>query len=196
MHSGNLGLSQGLETLVEAAALLREVPDIQVVFQGEGVKKADLVRRVHARGLSNVTFLPYQPKERLSASPSPRPTCSSCRCRRGLAGYIVPSKLYGVLAAGRPYVAAVEEECEVAAITRAHACGLVAEPGSPRDLADKILTFYRDRAFGAQAGANARCASLSFDRALEIRRYFELCRDAAAPRAPHAVAAVGAEEVR
>ena len=195
MHSGNLGLSQSLETVVEAAALLREVPDIQIVFQGEGVKKDDLARRVRALGLSNVMFLPYRPKERLSESFAAADVFV-VSLRRGLAGCIVPSKLYGVLAAGRPYVAAVEGECEVAAITRAHACGLVAEPGSPRDLADKILTFYRDRAFGAQAGANARRASLSFDRAIEIRRYFELCRDAAAPRAPQAVAAVGAEEAR
>ncbi len=49
--------------------------------------------------------------------------------KRGLAGYIVPSKLYGILAAGRPYVAAVEEDSEVAAITGEHECGLVVAPG-------------------------------------------------------------------
>ena len=50
MHSGNIGLSQSLETLVEAAALLRDVPDLQVVFVGEGVKKAELQERARALG--------------------------------------------------------------------------------------------------------------------------------------------------
>ena len=59
MHSGNIGLSQGLETLVEAAARLRHVPDVQIVFIGDGVKKPALEARVRALGLANVRFLPF-----------------------------------------------------------------------------------------------------------------------------------------
>ena len=195
MHSGNLGLSQSLETVIDAAAVLRDVPDIQIVFQGEGVKKADLQLRVRALGLSNVTFLPFQPKERLGESFAAADVFI-VSLQRGLAGYIVPSKLYGILAAGRPYVAAVEDDCEVAAITRAHDCGLVAEPGDPRDLADKIMVFHRDRTWAAQAGANARRSSLAFDRELEVRRYFELCQEVADQRVPGTLPGVGVEEAR
>ena len=63
MHSGNLGLSQNLETIVDAAALLSDLPDLTVVFQGEGVKKADLQRRAQVLNLSNVQFLPYADRE-------------------------------------------------------------------------------------------------------------------------------------
>jgi hypothetical protein len=72
------------------------------------------------------------------------------------AGDIVPSKLYGILAAGRPYVAAVEEDCAVTAITKRHQAGLLAEPGNAKDVAEKILTLYHNRTLAHQLGANAR----------------------------------------
>jgi colanic acid biosynthesis glycosyl transferase WcaI len=173
MHSGNLGLSQGLETLVEAAALLRPEPDVRVVFQGDGVKKEELQAQVARLGLTNVMFLPYAPKDRLGEAFAAADVFV-VSLQRGLAGYIVPSKLYGILASGRPYVAAVEEDCEVASLTRSHGCGLVAEPGHPRDLADRILQFYRDRRLAARCGLNAREAALHFDRARQVANYKKL----------------------
>lgn len=173
MHSGNLGLSQSLETVVDAAALLEDYADIRVVFQGEGVKKADLEARTRHLGLTNVTFLPFQPKDRLAESFAAA-DAFIVSLQSGLAGYIVPSKLYGILASGRPYVAAVEESCEVAAITRTHECGLVAAPGNARDMADRILELYRDRAMAARLGANARTVGLSFDRSLQVTKYMDL----------------------
>jgi colanic acid biosynthesis glycosyl transferase WcaI len=175
MHSGNIGLSQSLETVVDAAALLRDVAEIQVVFVGEGVRKADMQDRVRARHLSNVSFLPFQPKERLGESFASADVFI-VSLQRGLAGYIVPSKLYGILAAGRPYVAAVEDTCEVASITRSHQCGLVAEPSNAIDLADKIMALYRDPAMMAEFGANARVASLEFDRTRQVANYLDLFR--------------------
>jgi glycosyltransferase involved in cell wall biosynthesis len=175
MHSGNIGLSQNLETLVEAASLLRDVPDIQVVFVGEGVRKADLQAQARVLGLTNVTFLPFTPRERLSESFATA-DIFVIALHRGLAGYIVPSKLYGILAAGRPFVAAVEDECEVASIVRAQQCGRLAEPGNARDLADQILAFHADRAMADRAGANARAAGLAFDRRGQVRRYADLFR--------------------
>jgi len=173
MYSGNIGLSQGLESVVDAAELLADVPDIRVVLVGEGANKAALQARVASRQLSNVTFLPFVPKEGL------RDAFASADVfvvplQRGMAGYIVPSKLYGILAAGRPYVAAVEEDCEVAMITRTRACGLVAEPGNAADLARQILVFYRDRELAARCGANARTAGLAYDRKTQVERYMKV----------------------
>jgi colanic acid biosynthesis glycosyl transferase WcaI len=170
MHSGNIGLSQGLETLIEAAAHLRHVPDLEVVFVGEGVKKADLQARALELGLANVRFLPFAPKERLAESFGAADVLV-VSLKPGLAGYIVPSKLYGILAAGRPYVAAVEEESEVTAITLRYACGLLSEPGKPRELADRILKLYHDRALARQLGLNARRAALDFDRRRQVAAY-------------------------
>jgi colanic acid biosynthesis glycosyl transferase WcaI len=173
MHSGNMGLSQGLEILVEAAALLQHVPDIHIVFVGDGVKRESLEIRARELRLKNVSFLPYQPKEKLTESFASADVFV-ISLKRGLAGYIVPSKLYGILAAGRPCVAAVEEECEVAAITRKYDCGLLTAPGDSKALAEKILTLYHERALAERLGQNARRAALEFDRPLQVRAYTEL----------------------
>ncbi|MCC7007755.1 MAG: glycosyltransferase family 4 protein [Acidobacteria bacterium] len=180
MHSGNLGLSQSLETLVDAAACLCDVPDIRIVFQGDGVMKPELEARARALGLTNVLFLPFQPKETLGESFAAA-DLFVVSLQAGLAGYIVPSKLYGILAAGRPYVAAVDEACEVAAITRRHGCGVMARPGDARDLAAKILDLYRDRERLERAGASARAASLEFDRTAQVAKYMSLFTSLARP---------------
>jgi colanic acid biosynthesis glycosyl transferase WcaI len=175
MHSGNVGLSQGLDALVDAAARLTDLADLSVVIVGEGVRKAALQDRTRQLGLQNVRFLPFTPREELSDSFAAADVFV-ISLQRGMAGYIVPSKLYGILAAGRPYVAAVEDECEVAALTRDHGCGLLAEPGDADQLADQIRTFYNDRARARQCGVNARALSLSFDRSSQVAKYMDLFR--------------------
>jgi glycosyltransferase involved in cell wall biosynthesis len=176
MHSGNLGLSQNLETLVAAAALLSDHADITVVFVGEGVKKAELQAQAAAAGLTNVRFLPFTPKKRLTESFATADVFV-VSLQQGLAGYIVPSKLYGILASGRPYVAAVEETCEVAALTRASDAGLVVPPGDARAMAAAILALYRDPDRRRRCGENARRAGLAFDRRGQVRKYHDLFRD-------------------
>jgi glycosyltransferase involved in cell wall biosynthesis len=173
MHSGNIGLSQGLESIVAAAKHLTPHRDIIVVFVGNGVKKPALEQQVRTLGLENVRFLPYAPKERLTESFATADVFI-VSLKRGLAGYIVPSKLYGILAAGRPYIAAVEPECEVAGITHQHECGLLATPEDSADVADKILALYRDRPLAQRLGANARAAALLFDRTPQVKNYYAL----------------------
>jgi glycosyltransferase involved in cell wall biosynthesis len=190
MHSGNLGLSQSLETIVEAATLLRDVPNLLFVFQGEGVSKPSLEALARDRGLSNVRFLPFAPKAALGESFASADVFI-VSLQRGLAGYIVPSKLYGILAAGRPYVAAVEPTCEVASLTRAHECGVVVDPGDARQLADAVMAFRADRAMTEQRGARARALALSFDRRVQVARYMDVFRSVVLPAAgPAAVAPV------
>ena len=175
MHSGNVGLSQDLDTLLEAAARLRTYPDIVVAVVGDGVRREALLSRARSRGLANVRFLPYQPREKLTDSFASADVFV-VSLRRGLAGYIVPSKLYGILAAGRPYVAAVEDACEVAAITRRCGGGLLAEPGNAEDLARKILILYHDRSLARELGERSRRAGLEFDRRRQVERYDALLR--------------------
>jgi lipopolysaccharide/colanic/teichoic acid biosynthesis glycosyltransferase len=173
MHSGNVGLSQNLETLIEAAERLRNYSEMVVLVVGGGVKKPELEAKAKSMGLSNVKFLPYQPKARLTESFATA-DLFVISLKRGLAGFIVPSKLYGILAAGRPYVAAVEAGCEVALVTNRFNCGLIAEPGNAADLAEKIEILYRDRDLAWRLGENARRAALHFDRQKQVRAYNEL----------------------
>jgi colanic acid biosynthesis glycosyl transferase WcaI len=175
MHSGNIGLSQSLETVVQAAERLQSVPDLQIIFVGDGVKKSRLEAQVRQRSLTNVRFLPYVARARLSESYATADVFL-VSLKPGLAGYIVPSKLYGILAAGRPYVAAVETDCEVATITNRHDCGLLAAPQDPNDLAEKILALYRDQTLAKRLGTNARAAALQFDRSPQVGKYYALFR--------------------
>jgi putative colanic acid biosynthesis glycosyltransferase WcaI len=94
--------------------------------------------------------------------------------KRGLAGYIVPSKLYGILAAGRPFVASVEEDTEVATVAKRFNCGLVAQPGDPADLAKNILQLYANNHMRQRFGANAREAASHFDRKAQVKAYHDL----------------------
>ncbi|MDH3598503.1 MAG: glycosyltransferase family 4 protein [Candidatus Tectomicrobia bacterium] len=173
MHAGNIGLSQGLETLIEAAVHLQVWPDIRIVLVGDGVKKPALQEQVRHLGLSNVRFIPFQPKESLRHSYASADVFV-ISLKQGLAGYIVPSKLYSILAAGRPYVAAVEPDCEVTAITQQYGCGLCIEPGHAQGLAEAILRLYHNRTLAQRLGQNARRAALAFDRRRHVRAYYDL----------------------
>jgi lipopolysaccharide/colanic/teichoic acid biosynthesis glycosyltransferase len=180
MHSGNVGLSQNLETLIDAANLLRPYADLVVAIVGDGVKRSALEEKVQSLGLSNVLFFPYQPKERLTESFGTADVFI-VSLKQNLAGYIVPSKLYGILAAGKPYVAAVEAASEPATIAEIFDCGLTAKPGDPEDLANQILKLYQDRGLTRRLGENARRASLEFDRRKQVGAYHELFRDLVHP---------------
>jgi colanic acid biosynthesis glycosyl transferase WcaI len=174
MHSGNMGASQNLEVLLEAAALLKDLPNLLFVLIGDGVKKPSLQAQTEQLRLGNVRFFPYQPKEILSDVFA----CADCfivSLKEGMAGYIMPSKIYGILAAGRPYIAAVEEACDVTRITHRYHCGLLAKPADPQDLAEKIQILYRDRVLAQRLGENARQAAYAFDRREGVRAYFNLC---------------------
>ncbi len=174
MHAGNLGLGQGLETLVDAAGLLaRNCPDLDVLFIGDGTKREALERRAREAGATNVRFLPFLPRERMAESYGAA-DLFVVSLKPGLAGFIVPSKLYAILAAGKPYVAAVEDACEVAAITRRHGSGLLAPPGDAAALAERIRALYRDRATLARLADRALQAGAAFDRPAAVAAYHAL----------------------
>ena len=173
LHSGNLGLSQGLETLVQAAGLLQDLPDLTLVFQGDGVKRQALAAEVERLRLRNVRFLPYAPKDRL-AEAFAAADVQVVSLRRGLAGFIVPSKLYGILASARPYVAAVEQASEVALLTERYGSGLVVPPGEPDALAKAIRRLYEDRPLRDELGARGLEAAARHDRAAAALAYARL----------------------
>lgn len=175
MHAGNIGLSQNLDVVLEAAARLRTHDAIRFVFIGDGARRVALEQRARERGLTNVVFLPYQPREEMVKSYATADVFL-VSLKPGLAGYIVPSKLYSILAAGRPYIAAVEEACEVADITRRYACGFVVAPDDPAALAARILDVYRDGPLAAELGQRARTAALAFDRRRQTDAYAAVLR--------------------
>ncbi len=175
MHSGNVGLSQSLGSLVDAADRLRSETDVVFAIVGEGAAKGTLQAKVRRRRLDNVEFLPTQPYETLSDSLGAADV-HVVGLRRGLAGYIVPSKVYGILAAGRPYLAAVEAGAEPALIAKEHGCGIRVGPDDPDALAEGILRM-RDSDLG-EMGRNARKAlEERFDRPRATEAYRRILED-------------------
>ena len=176
MHAGNIGLSQNLDILLGAADRLRAHDGIRFVLVGDGSRRAELEARACERGLDNVTFVSYQPREAMPLSYAAA-DLFLVSLEPGLAGYIVPSKIYSILAAGRPYVAAVEEACEVAGITERYGCGFVVPPGDADAFASHILELSRNPSATADLGRRAREAALDFDRRRQIATYAQLLRD-------------------
>ncbi|HUK33332.1 MAG TPA: glycosyltransferase family 4 protein [Vicinamibacterales bacterium] len=173
MHSGNVGLSQNLDLLIEAAARLQSRERLVIAIVGDGARRGPLEEMARQRGLTNVRFFPYQPKELLHESFATA-DAFVVSLKPGLEGYIVPSKLYGILAAGRPFVAAVDPSCEAAALATKHSCGVVAPPGDPDALVAAIARLYDDPAGARRMGENARQASWSYDRRVAVRAYHTL----------------------
>ena len=166
MHSGNIGHAQDLDTLVAAA---REVPDVDIVLVGEGSRRAELER--HAGDLPNVSFQPFVPADRLAESLSSA-SLHFLGLAAGLSGYVVPSRLYGILAAGRPVLVAAEEDSEPAQLVTRAGCGIVVPAGQPQEVAAAIRAA-RDGDYDLDAmGERGRRFVVDFaDRDKAIARY-------------------------
>jgi lipopolysaccharide/colanic/teichoic acid biosynthesis glycosyltransferase len=148
------------------------------VFIGDGTGREALQASAAARGLDNVRFIPYQPREHLRWTYATA-SVFIVSLKPGLGGYIVPSKLYGILASGRPYIAAVEDDSEVADITRRHECGIKIAPGDARAMAQALLALRADPARREAMGVRARHAATNFDRRRQIAAHATILRQVA-----------------
>jgi glycosyltransferase involved in cell wall biosynthesis len=177
MHSGNVGLSQDLETFLDAAERLRDEPDVVCAIVGDGAGAAVLKERASRSGLCNVRFLPYQPKAELADSLGAADV-HLISLRPGLSGAIVPSKVYGIMAAGKPFLAAVDPGSEPALLAEEHGCGVRVDPSCPDGLADAIR---RVRGLPlAEMGRRAREAFESrYDRPIAAAAYRRLLEETA-----------------
>lgn len=176
LHAGNLGLGQNLDVVIDAAELLRDRNDILILFIGDGNRKPVLEAKVRDRGLTNVRFLPFQPRQQLRWTYASSDACL-VSLKPGLSGYIVPSKVYPILAAGRPFIAAVDAVSEVAALTERHGCGVVVTPGDANALADAIAHFADQPAMRTAMGAKSRVAAELFARDRQIAAHAEVLEE-------------------
>jgi glycosyltransferase involved in cell wall biosynthesis len=178
-YSGNMGLSHGMETIIEAASRLQDIP-VRFLFIGGGGKREKIGKMVAEFGLENVLFLPYQPKEKLQYSLS----CSDVSLvslDEGVEGLSVPSKYYGILASGRPVIALMAERSEVAMSIRESGCGYVVPPGNPDALAERIRYLFDHPDAVREMGKKARQSlERNYSRRVVAEQYLDLLREVSA----------------
>jgi len=153
MYAGNVGLSQSLDLVLEAARRSQDRRNVTFVINGGGTARPELERA--AAGMDNVKFIDMQPKERLPDVLAAG-DLHVVPLRRGLAKASVPSKLYSILAAGRPLVASVDAGTEVARTVVAAGAGIAVEPEDPDAFTAAIHELLDDRDRADAMGSSGR----------------------------------------
>lgn len=173
-YSGNLGRAHETATLLSAMEQLAASPaPMRVVwlFVGGGAQVAALKADVARRGLADVMFQPYQPRARLAESLSVADV-HLISLQPAMEGLIVPSKLYGVLAAGRPAIFIGAADGEVAQVLRRHDCGESVRPGDGPALAGLVRSLSAAPERAAAMGRNAHAAfTQTYDRPFALARW-------------------------
>ena len=166
-YSGNIGRTHGIEYLIQCAEQMRNDSPLHFLFIGFGGKKAWLKQAVEDRGLKNVTILDYRLRSEL------RYSLNACdiaiiSLARGMAGVSVPSRMYNVMAAGKPIIAVADAASELAQVIRDEDIGWVVEPGNVAALKAAIIEAMGNPDRLIQMGLRARRAAetkYSFERA-------------------------------
>ncbi len=180
MHSGNVGHAQDLDSLVRAATFLRDLDDLAIFVIGTGARHAELVELAELLEADQVTFLYYQSRGVLSQSLSAADV-HVVGLAPGLAGYVVPSRLYGILAVARPVIVAADRDSETAQVVERIGCGIVVPPGRPELLARAIRDAHDGKYDLAAMGARGReWVEREADRSVAVRRYRDLLLELAA----------------
>jgi len=193
-YSGNFGRVHEFGTILDAAEQVRHHPDIVFLFVGDGQRKAWIEAEIRRRGLTNVLMHPLQPRERLCQTlcaadvhlVSLLPALEPCS---------VPSKFYGILAAGRPTLFVGDSDGEIARIIARTGCGVAVRIGEAAPLAGAITGLAASATQRAEMGSRARQVfEAEFNEAVGIGAWLRLLASLAAPGMPanapaHAVTA-------
>jgi glycosyltransferase involved in cell wall biosynthesis len=174
LHAGNLGFYGAWQTLLAAARVLSN-NGVGFVFVGDGAQRAQL--EAAASGSENVRFLPFFPASKIS-SVLAAADIHIVTVKRGLEGVVVPSKMYGILAAGRPIVAVAPAESDAATLALRQGFGVAADPDKPEELVAALRALMNDPPRIAALGAAARAASFDYDRVSELRKFVEIIEEA------------------
>jgi glycosyltransferase involved in cell wall biosynthesis len=163
-YSGNIGKFHEIDTILRAAADLKH-ESFFFLFIGTGAQAFQVEQAMRNPGPGNIELLPFQPREMLGT------TLTACdvglvTLRQGLSGLATPSKLYGILAAGKPVIVIGPEDCEPAYVVRENRCGMVVPPGDAPALAAALRELKQDPELKEQLGVAARKA---FERSFDLR---------------------------
>jgi colanic acid biosynthesis glycosyl transferase WcaI len=175
LHAGNLGFYGAWETVVKAGQMLNG-DGIGFVFVGDGSLRSQL--QLSANGCTAIRFLPFRPPDQI-----PHVLAAAdlhlVTIRRGLEGVVVPSKLYPILAAGRPVLVLAPENCDAARLVRRYGCGIAANPDDPESLVSLVRELSRDPARVARMSARAAVIASEFSLQKGLGRFVEVVESTA-----------------
>ena len=182
VYTGSISVKQGLENVIEAAGRLKDSDGISFLIVGDGSQKAMLMQKAAKKGLTNVRFLPPQPRKSFAQVLSSADVLLLNQ-QGDVIDAVIPSKLLAYMSAGRPIVAAVHPDSETARYIRLADCGLVVPPEQPQALADAIRKMRSKPEVAARFARNARTfAEEHFAREKVLKRYAELFSSFAGPK--------------
>ena len=190
MYAGNHGLTQELERYLDLAVRLRDLDDVTMVFVGEGAAKSALQARVAALGLTTVRLLPYEPRETMAYSLAAADVFLA-PVAAGLTRFMLPSKIFTILASGRPLIAALDASSDLCDLVRRSQCGFVVEPGDVSAVEKHIRWLHCHPDACREMGERGRRAaetlyarSVVTPQFMDLLRRFESIPVAAIPRVP------------
>jgi colanic acid biosynthesis glycosyl transferase WcaI len=171
-YSGNLGRAHEFDTMLAASEILRHDPRFVFLLIGSGHRQEQLAALVTARGLeAQFRFLPYQDRAHLKYSLGV-PDIHWLSLKPELEGLIVPTKFYGIAAAGRPVIAITAKDGEIARLVEEHRCGFAIAPGHAAELAALLKRLPMDSLSLEVMGKNARAMlDAHFTRRRAFRRW-------------------------
>jgi putative colanic acid biosynthesis glycosyltransferase WcaI len=155
LHSGNMGVKQGMDVILDAADRSRGYGEIVYLLVGDGAARPQLQAKAAAMWLDNVRFLPIQPKKMFLEMLSAADVCLVTQ-RTSVADIVFPSKTVTLLAAGRPVVASVAANSHIADVINAAGAGMITRPEDPEALLSAVIQLRDDSRRRAEAGASGR----------------------------------------
>ena len=175
LHAGNLGFYGAWHTLVTAARKLAS-DGVGLVFVGDGAQRAEV--QAAAAGSDNIRFVDYFPYGKI---PSVLAAADAhvVTVKRGLEGVVVPSKMYGILAAGKPIVAVAPKESDVVTLGVQQGFAVAADPDKPSELVGVVRELTADVNMLRTMGEAARAAAPSYDRVGELQKFVKIFDDLA-----------------
>ena len=177
-YSGNMGRVHEFDTILGAAQRLASKAEaIGFLFIGGGAQRRMVEDEVRRRGLPNVQFRPYQDRAGLSFSLGVGDVHLVSQ-RPEVEGYVFPSKLYGILAAGRPLVFIGDREGEISLLVEREGIGVAVRQGDAAGLADQLLRLAGDAVLREAMGARARALLCErYDKKIAFKAWLELLRE-------------------
>jgi colanic acid biosynthesis glycosyl transferase WcaI len=173
-YSGNFGLAHEVETISAVIKELANDPRFQFVFAGGGVRREQLETSCREQAITNVLFRPYSSRAELGASLSEGHLGLVTQLPQ-TCGSIVPSKTYGIMAAGRPILYIGPREATPARIIERFECGWQVNPGDATGLTSLLETLSSQRHLISEAGARARQAfEQHYDRPMGVARIVKI----------------------